>query len=125
MIPANMIVRRRKSVKACTSQLLAIMRGRFDVSESELGEARHKRWTNRDGLSKHAEFPGKNRGADQMSRNKPPGWTGRRLWYSINVDVTRSETPLCVSETVAVEGTAFSARLTSTRFFGAFFGNSA
>jgi hypothetical protein len=60
-----------------------------------------------------------------MARNKPPGWLGSRRRYSMIVDVTHSETPLCVSEAVAVEGTAVSARLTATRFFGAFFGNSA
>jgi hypothetical protein len=35
------------------------------------------------------------------------------------VDVTHSETPFCVGGTVAIEETAFTARLTSTRFLGA------
>ena len=48
-----------------------------------------------------------------MSRNK------QRLLTIVNV--TRSGTVPCVARAVAIEGTAFSARLTSTRFFGAIF----
>lgn len=60
MIPANMIVRRRKSVKACTSQLVALMMGRCDVSGVELSRRRRqtspKRCSNCDGLLKNARF---------------------------------------------------------------------
>jgi hypothetical protein len=36
LIPANMIVRRKNIVKACTSHFMSIMMGRFDVSGLEL-----------------------------------------------------------------------------------------
>jgi hypothetical protein len=76
VIPANIIVRRKKSVKACTNLMMSLIMGRFDVSGVELSrrcrQTSLKRCSNCDGLSKRAEFPENTRGAHQMSRNKPP-----------------------------------------------------
>jgi hypothetical protein len=99
------------------------MMGRFDVSEIELSEASHKRWSNRDGLSKHAKFPRKNTEAHPMARNKPSGCLGSRRRYSMIVDITHSGTAICVAGAVAIEVPAFSARLTSTQILGAIFEN--
>jgi hypothetical protein len=56
-----------------------------------------------------------------MARKQTSGCSGRRHRYSMIVDVTHSITPLCVGGAVAIERVAFSARLTSTRFFGPLF----
>jgi hypothetical protein len=72
--------------------------GRFDVSGVGISRRRRrtplKRCSNCDGLSKHARFPGTKRGGSS--------------------NVTQQTT-------VAIEGTAFLARLTSTRFSGTLF----
>lgn len=55
-----------------------------------------------------------------MARNKPPGCLGTPGRHEMIDNVTRAGIPLCAGGVVAIEGTAFSARLTSIRFFGAF-----
>jgi hypothetical protein len=100
---------------------MSFLMGRFDVSEIELSEAPHKCWSNRDGLSKHAKFPRKNRGSTSHGVQQTSGCPGNRRRYSKVVDVTHFGTLLCVGGAIDIKGAAFSARLTSTRFFGPLF----